>query len=435
MTRGLLVCGLAAVAAAAPRAAAQQSSVSAFTVAGIPVIWKPITANEVIAVQLYLKGGSANLTPRTAGIERFIGAAGPLGTTRYTKDQFSALATATGAEFNTDAGEDFTVFSVRGAQAHWGETWDLFTQAVLHPLFPESELPVARDQLLNGLRQRQDDADQYLAMLSDSVLFAGHPYAIDPEGTVASIGALTRADLAAWHRTRMTKENLLLVVVGNVSRADLEAKVAAAFGTLPARGGRWVAAPALTGPAKGSVTVVARALPTNYVQGVFPTPNPGDSDFAAVRVATDLLSDRLFEEVRTKRNLTYAVYAGLDGARVNHGLLYVTAVDPDTTVKVMLNEVRRLQNEAITVTQIGANVNTYLTNYFLRQEANMSQATTLGSYELVGGGWARGESFINRLRAVTAADIQRAARSYFKNFAFVVIGDTTKVDPKLFTSM
>lgn len=426
---------LSLLVALAPAAAAraQDVKVTEFTVAGIPVILKPITANEVIAVQLYLRGGSANLTAATAGIERFIGNAAPLGTAKYSKDEFAARATATGVEWNTDAGPDFTVFAARGVLAHWAETWDLFTEAALHPTFPAAELAVVREQMLNALRQRRDNPDEYLDNLSDSVLYANHPYRVDPNGTEASIAALTRDDLVRWHRTRLTKENLLLVVVGNVTRADLEAKVTAAFGALPAQGGRWVAPPPLVA-AKPSVTVVSRDLPTNYIQGVFPTPNLGDSDFAALRVATDLLSDRFFEEVRTKRNLTYAVFAGLAQQRANHGLVYVTAVDPATTVTVMLDQVRRLQQEPISVETIGSNVNTYLTSYFLRQEANMSQAATLGTYELIGGGWERGETFINRIRAVTAADVQRVARAYFHDIAFVVIGDSSRIDRKLFTS-
>jgi predicted Zn-dependent peptidase len=147
-----------------------------------------------------------------------------------------------------------------------------------------------------------------------------------------------------------------------------------------------------------------------------------------------MLSDRLFEEVRTKRNLSYAVFAGIQSDRANSGLMYVTAVEPDTTVKVMLAEVRRLQDEPIEASRIAQGINTYLTQYFMGQEANMSQADRLGRYELLGGGWDRAETLVNRLRAVRPEEIQEAARRYLRNFTFAVIGDSTKIDRKLFTS-
>ena len=431
MNRALALLGL--LATSPSPLAAQQPAVAKFTVAGIPVILKPVTANEVIAIRLYLRGGSANLTPATAGIERFIGAMAAQGTAKYGKDDFAARATANGVEFATEAGRDYTVFSARGVQEHWNETWDLFTQAALHPTFPESEIGVVRDQILNDLRQRVDDADTYLRWLADSALFAGHPYAVDAAGAETSITTLTRADLTRWHARRMTKENLLLVVVGNVSRADLQTRVAAAFGALPARGGTAAVAPAI--PARApSVTIVQRDLPTNYVIGVFPTAGLADPDYPALRAAMEILSDRLFEEVRTKRNLTYAVFAGLQSQRANAGLLYVTAVEPDTTLKVMLAEVRRLQEEAIPAPRIGQTINTYLTQYLMGQEANMSQADRLGRYELLGGGWERAETLINRIRAVRPEEIQAVAQRYLRNFTFAVIGDSTKIDRKLFTS-
>jgi zinc protease len=431
MNRAVTLLGLLA----ATSLAAQQPApaVAKFTVAGIPVILKPIAANEVIAVRLYLRGGSANLTPATAGIERFIGAMATQGTAKYGKDAFAARATATGVEFSAEADRDYTVFTARGVREHWDETWDLFTQAALHPTFPETEIGVARDQILNDLRQRHDDADTYLRWLADSALFTGHPYAVDATGAEASITKLTRADLARWHAQRMTKENLLLVVVGNVPRPELQAKVAAAFGALPARGGTAVVPPAP--PARTpSVTVVQRDLPTNYVVGEFPTVGLADGDYPALRAAMEILSDRLFEEVRTKRNLSYAVFAGLQNHRANTGIIYVTAVEPDTTLKVMLAEVQRLQEEPISLPRIGQSINTYLTQYLMGQEANMSQADRLGRYELLGGGWQRAEALINQIRAVRPEEIQRVAQRYLRNFTFAVIGDSTKIDRKLFTS-
>ncbi len=432
MTARALVLSAALLAVARPPEA-QQSAVTEFTAAGVRVIFKPVPANEVIAVRLYLRGGSANLTPQRAGIERFVGELARHGTERYSQDAFAALAARTGTVIGAAAGHDFTVFTLRAVRDYWNDAWDLFTQAALHPTFPDDQLALVRDQLLNGLRQRADDPDAQLDHLADSVFYAGHSYALEPEGTEAAIGALTRDDLLQWHRERFTKENLVLVVVGNVERADIEARVAAAFGTLPERGGA-ARRPGPYSARPADVMVVPRQLPTNYVQGMFVAPGRADGDYAAVRVGINILSDRLFEEVRTKRNLSYAVGAGLIGNRVNAGFLYVTAVEPDTTLKVMRHEVERLAAEPISPNRLAETVNEFLTAYQMGQEANMDQAATLGVYELVGGGWRRAGSYPDRVRAVTSADVQRVARRYLRNMRFVVIGDSSKVDRRLFTS-
>jgi predicted Zn-dependent peptidase len=426
----------AVLALALPGASRAQDAplVTEFTAAGIPVIYKPIRANEVIAVRLYIRGGSANLTPETAGIENFMAVASTHGTEKYSRDEFAALSSATGTAIAANANVDYTFLSLQAVSEHWDEAWDLFEQAALHPTFPEDEVALVRDQIVNQLKGRLDNPDAYLALLANDQFYAGHPYATDPLGTVESVEALTAEDLRDWHAQRMTKENLLLVVVGNVHREDLERKIEASFGALPAAGGAADPVPAVTQSAP-RVDVTERELPTNYIRGQFLAPDPGDPDFPAMQVATDILSDRLFEEVRTKRNLSYAVFSGLSQRRANYGLLYVTAVQPDTTLAVMLHEVERLKTEPISEERLAENVNIFLTQYWLAQETNMGQAGALGVFELVGGGWENAAGFIEGVHRVTPEDIRRVARTYMKDFHFVVIGNPATIDDELFTSL
>jgi zinc protease len=316
---------------------------------------------------------------------------------------------------------------------HWNEAWDLFAEAVLHPTFPASEVELVRAQLVDGLKRIPDDPDTYLTYLADSSLYAGHAYAVRPGGTPASVGAITRDALERWHQQRFTKENLLLVVVGNVSRADLTRKIESTFGRLPASGGTAVRASRLAAVTP-DVMVVKRELPTNYITGYFAAPPLSDPDYPALRVATDILSDRLFEEVRTKRNLTYAVGAGLSNRAANRGSLYVTAVEPDTTLKVIFSQVRRLQTEPIPQSTLAENVNTFLTEFWMDQQTNMGQAQQLGSLELLGGGWENLARFVDAVRRVTPSDVERVAKRYMQHARFAVIGDPSKIDRQLFTS-
>jgi zinc protease len=429
MTRPLILTVFLAVLSST---AAPQSTVpvTKSTIAGIPVIHKRVTANDVIAVQLYLKGGSAALTPATSGIESLLGSVMTKGTAKYTKDQFAALSTSTGTTIGANAGYDYTSFTAQGVRQYWNETWDLFTQAVAHPTFPEDEVGQASDQMVNALKQRVDDPDTYLEEIADSAVYAGHPYAIDPAGTPDVVAKLTRDDVVRWHRTRLTKENLLIVVVGNVTPADLQAKVTAAFGSLPTGGGAASALPAVAS-AKGTPVTSKREVPTNYIEMIFAAPGPGHADFTATRVAILILTERLFEEVRTKRNLSYATFAQLNTRMANRGRLYVTAVDPDTTIKVMLAEVKRLQDEPVAAQRLRESVGVFATNYLMSQQTNLGQAGSLGLWELAGGGWPNQVNYVNRLRAVTPADVQRAARTYLKDFRLVVVGDPAKVTASL----
>ena len=429
----VLIVTAAILSSAGPASSAQQVVASKFQVSGIPVILKPVTANDVIAVRLYIKGGSANLTPSTAGIEDFMLETATHGTAKYSKDAFNERLTVTGTSISSEAGYDYSSMALQGVREHWNEAWDLFTEAALKPSFPASEVELVRAQLVDALKRIPDDPDTYLSYLADSSFYSGHAYAVRPDGTPASIAAITRDALANWHKQRLTRENLLLVVVGNVSRADLTRKIESTFGRLPATGGSAVSSSRL-GTVTPDVMVVKRELPTNYITGYFAAPPPSDPDYAALRVATDILSDRLFEEVRTKRNLTYAVGAGLSNRAANRGSLYVTAVEPDTTLKVIFAQVRRLQREPLPQSTLAENVNTFLTEFWIGQQTNMGQARQLGLFELLGGGWENLGRFVGAVRRVTPADVQRVATRYMQHARFAVIGDPAKIDRQLFTS-
>jgi zinc protease len=131
--------------------------------------------------------------------------------------------------------------------------------------------------------------------------------------------------------------------------------------------------------------------------------------------------------------LSYAPDAFLRTQAANIGGIYVTAVDANQAVKVMLDEIARLQHESINSQDIQAVVAQYLTSYYLGQETNAAQAGDLAQYEILGGGWRNSVEVIERLKAVTPADVQRVAQKYMRNIRFVVLGNPQAVNADVFT--
>ena len=116
------------------------------------------------------------------------------------------------------------------------------------------------------------------------------------------------------------------------------------------------------------------------------------------------------------------------------GGIYVTAVDANQAVSVMLEEIRRLQTQPISQQDISDVASQYLTTYYLGQETNAAQAANLAEYELIGGGWRNAFEMISRLRAATPVDVQRVAQKYMRNIRFVVLGNPKSIDTSVFTN-
>jgi predicted Zn-dependent peptidase len=322
---------------------------------------------------------------------------------------------------------DFSSLTLQCVRQNFDESWKIFTDVVMNPSFEPSDVELLRKRALSAIRQGRDNPDQYLQQLVTREFYTEHPYGIDVGGDEVTIGSLSAGDLRSRLQDRLTTSQLLLVVVGNVSRDDLEARVKSSFGTL-ARGTYVPTIPPPVHHQEPSIKIVRRVLPTNYIQGVFSAPAFGSPESFPMLVGRAILSKRLFEEVRTKRSLSYAPAAILGSNFSNYGSIYVTAVSPDTTIKVMMTELKRMQDEAVGAKELHDKTNEFLTQYYLRMETNQSQADALARYELCGAGFEEAARFLENVKKVTPLDIQRVCKEYMHNLQFVLIGNPVTID-------
>jgi zinc protease len=436
-----LAATLALLSFAAPAAAQQRpdsalAAVSAadtgttsYEVAGIQVIQRQ-AANDVVAANLYLLGGVRQVTAATQGIEPFLLEASSHGTQHYPKDSLRRTMARLGTGIVVDPGEDWTMLGARATVATFDATWRVLADRLMYPTLDPADVETVRAQFLGALSQRKASPEALVDALADSVAFAGHPYALDPVGTEASVAAITRDDLARYQATQMVKSRMLLVVVGNVPRADVERLVRETVGTLPAGAYRWTMPPPL--PTAGpTMAIVPMRLPTNYILGYFNGPAASNPDYAALRVATAVLSGRMFNEIRVKRNLTYAVNAPFVERAVAAGGLYVTTVSPDTTLALMHAVVNELKSGFISPDGLEMLVQQFITEYFLDNETNADQADFLAQAQLYRGDWRYADRFVEELRRVTPIDVRRVANQYIHDVRFAYVGDPGRVPRNL----
>ncbi len=410
----LLAAGIASSASGSPP--------ESFTVNGLKVIVAQNTATDIVAANMYFRGGVATMDPRQAGIERLTLDVATQATKNYPKDRLHAALDRMDSRLASGATLDYADVTIQCVKPNLAETWKIFTDVLLNPLFDPADLELARNRTLSAIRQSRDNPDQYLQQLASRAFYTNHPYEVDVQGTEETVRSFSPEELRAYMKSRLTTSQMLLVVVGNITRSELEPMVKASFGTLPAGAYTNVVPPAVHHAAP-SMKIVRRELPTNYITGLFPVPGAGTPEGYAMRIAQSRLSQRLFEEVRTKRGLSYApaTFAGANFS--NYGSIYVTAVSPDTTIKVMLAEVRRLQDELVPVKEVRDLTNQWLTGYYLAMETNASQADLLARYELMGRGYEEAGRSMERAKAVTPEAIQQVCMKYMHNLQYVLIGN------------
>ena len=411
--------------------ASQVAQVKEFDVNGLKVLVKRRPLSPTVSAGLFIRGGVKNVSAQNAGIENFMLSAMTEGSKSFPRETLRRELARTGSSIASSAGYDFSVISLGSTRQNFDRSWDIFTDIVLNPAFAAADINLAKDRILTSLRDDTDDPDGYLQVLQNKVIYANHPYGNDPRGTVETVSKFTAEDLRAYHQKTMQTSQLLLVIVGDLDEDDLQKLITDAFGKLPK--GAYKEPPATAFKfSEPTLDITTRALPTNYIQGVFDAPSVASPDFYAMRVATTLLRDRVFEEVRVKRNLSYAPSADMNALGVSTGNIYVTAVDANQAISVMLNEIKNLKNEQVDEREISGVTGQFLTTYYVGQETNAAQAGELAKYELIGGGWRNAFGFLDKVKQVTPADVQRVSQKYMKNLRFIVLGDPKAINREIF---
>jgi zinc protease len=416
-------------------AATAESLVTEFDVNGLKVLVKRRASSPTVAAGLFVRGGARNVTAQTAGVEALMWDTATEATQNFPRETLRKELARTGTVLTYGVNYDYSALSLGSTRQNFDRSWEIFADAALRPSFAPEDFQRVRSRMVVARSGERDTPDSYLEVLQSKEAYAGHPYLNDPEGTAESISRLTLEDVRRFHQQVMQTSRLLVVVVGDIDPNVVRDRVAASFGKLP-RGDYKQDAPPPLSYATPRVEFTQLSIPTNYVQGVFAAPPLTDADIYPMRIASALLRDRIFNEVRIRRNLSYAPNAFVREQGANLGGIYVTATAANTNeaITVILAEIARLQREPIDPSEISSQVSGYLTQYYIGQETNAAQAGELAKYELIGGGWRNSAHLIERLRSVTPGDVQSVARRYMKNLQFVVLGDPSKVDKSLFTA-
>ena len=412
--------------------AKQAALVSEFDVNGLKVLLKRREGSLTVAAGLFIRGGASNINADNAGIETLMLSAATEASANFPREKMRSELSRMGTVIGSSSNNDYSVLSLASTRMHFDRSWEIFTDVALRPSFTKEDVALVQQRQVVSLSDDTDNPDVYLQKLQERVAYAGHPYVNNTSGTPETVAKLTPEDLRAYHAKLMETSRLLLVIVGDLNPNDVRGLVTASFGKLPRGSYTPKPIPQLAFD-KSTVEITPRELPTNYIQGLFTAPALTSPDIYAMRIASSLLRDRVFEEVRVKRNLSYAPDAFLRTQAANVGGLYVTAVDANQSIRVMLSEIARLQSEPVDADDIQAVVAQYLTTYYLGQETNAAQAGELAQYELIGGGWRNSVNFLEKLMAVTPTDVKNVSQKYMKNIRFVVLGNPKSVDTGVFT--
>lgn len=392
-----------------------------FTAGGIKVIFKP-SPKEVISVRLFVDGGTANYPKEQEGIEALaLMTAIEGGTKTLDKVAFQTEAEKIGAHFASATTYDFGSIEMTCLSSFWDKSWELFTDAILNPAFDEKEFSIVKEQLIATAKNLEADPDAHLRNLAMENVFEGKNYSKQPDGTSESLQKLTLEETKKYYFNTIGKKRCFIVVVGNVQEDDLKKKVEVSLARMKE------GTPATKEPRQvireGGVHIEDRDIATNYLRGVFTAPAMSDKDAVALRMAMNILQDKFFVELRTKRSLSYAPAAFYSTGVINspYSVLYITTQDPAQSMQVMVDLINEIKKSGFTDKELKDTKLSFLTNFYMGQETSAAQSQTLGMMQ-VAGDWKLAETFSEKVNALTLDEMNKAFAKYTNAIQWTYLG-------------
>ncbi len=390
-----------------------------------------------MAMEIRFRGGANLDPPGKRGVTNLMAALIEEGAGELDSQGFAAARDGLAASFDFDSGTDALSVSVQALTENRDAAMDLLHLALTRPRFDGDAVERVRGQVLSIIASDDKDPSSIAGRLLDRVAWGDHPYGSDPNGTVESVAALTRADVQAAFAGAVARDRIFVGVSGDISAAELGALLDRLFADLPATGAPQPA-PA-DWQAEGGVTVEDFPNPQSVVlfgqSGIARL----DPDFFPAYVLNEIVgggrfSARLMSEVREKRGLTYGIATGL--APLDLGAYWAGQFSSENgkvaeAIAVVRAEWARAAAGEITQAELEA-AKTYLTgSYPLRWNGNGAIAQILVAMQMQGLpiDYAEGRNAL--VEAVTLDDLKRVAKRLMKPEAlhFVVVGQPTGLKP------
>ncbi|MFZ5623900.1 MAG: insulinase family protein [Gemmatimonadota bacterium] len=393
----------------------------------------------VLSLSLSFPAGDVYDPPGKEGLADMVAGLLTKGAGARSADQIAAAIEGVGGTLSAIAGQDFLTVRADVLAPSAPLAFELLADAVMRPTFPESEVELLRTQVLSGLQLELSQPGELAERFQLRELYGRHPYSRRP--TPASVRAIARADLVAFQRARLRPRGALLVVAGDLSLAkarELATRAFAGWTGVPAATAALPAPPART---RTDILLVHRpgSVQSNIVVANL-TFRPTDPRIHAATVANHVLgggSDgRLFMILREQKSWTYGAYSSLVRPR-GPGYFAATAEVrtevTDSALAEMLAQLRRIGAEPVPAEELDAAKGALVGRYPLTIETAGQVAAEVANAKLLGLPPDYVPTYRPRLAAVTAAQVQAAARATIRPEAavIVVVGDGAKLYERL----
>ena len=384
------------------------------------IVIKPRRTTPLVSLALHCRGGVLSERPHDAGVTGLMSRTSVKGTRTRSGARLAEEVEALGGTILPGRSADTIEWSLHIPARHTARGLELLLDAALEPAFREEDVERERKLLLSDLEHLRDDMYQYPLRLAFAAAYEGHPYGWSPELLERSLRRIAPDVPAAWHEEHVLAGSPYVLAVGDIEDPDEIAGliVAQLRDRVRTPRARHIEPPVW--PDGRVRQVEERDKAQTALVLAFPGPPRNHPDVHALLVlsaAVSGLGGRLFEELRSRRSLAYAVSAApmprwLAGAFVAY--IGTAPEREDEARDALLDELRATTRELLDPADVERAKRYLIGSWQIRQQTHARQLHELATALLLGEGVAELREYGARIEAVTAERVRAAAERWIR---------------------
>ena len=389
---------------------------------GIPVYVRTIPDSDILSVVVSYSFGLKDLPAGRKVLNEWFWGAKSLATKTYPKAEMFSLKEKYGLGVGCSGGIEFSSCSLDAIDDYWDKGVAVLASVIKEPAFTDEDVKLTRERLTAKLKNTPTDPGTYSNEIINEIYYpVGHPYRLNHDEALKELEGLKKEDLNKL-QSAITGSNAMRIVVVTSMPADKVVKdLNAALGDIkPVK----LAPVAVTAPKfndKRAYNFFDRELPTAYIRMKFNAPGAKEKDRVGAKLLFEILSEELGEEIRTRRSLSYSVGSAVLQYNAGLGVIAASTSKPKETLEAMHVVIENLKKKKYSDEEIREYKNVFATNYFLTQETHDSLSSAISTALDYHGNTDELYELPKQLEKITAADINRMANQYLKDFRVGVI--------------
>jgi len=385
---------------------------------GLRVFSETLNESTSVSLGLWIQAGSRDERDEVAGITHLMEHMLFKGTPSMNALGIAEAFESIGAQDNAATGEEYTVLYARFLPEHLERALDIMSEMVTQPTL--ADLEREREVIVEEIKMYEDRPDQLADEYLSGLIFHGDPLGRPIIGSAETVRGVDLGALKSFHDSTYTAPNVFVVAAGKLDSGELERMVEEKLADkLPA--GEPFARKAQPSPPESRFFYKFKETEQYHVSmGSLGIPASSDERFAMSALGNMLgggMSSRLFQEVREKRGLAYAVYSYHQGYSDTGAVkVYVgsTTGNVEEAARIIAEQLDRIRDETVTEEELQRTKEQLKSSTILAMESTAARMTRIGRSVITGSELLTPEEISARIDAVTTEDVKRLANEHLK---------------------